>query len=181
MTERDVKVKILEGWYTIDSILFSNHAKKVIKEGSKFREYVSLKGAMLSNLHELYTHIGYDPEWDACPDTLKGLVEGAQQSAKYGKKLASNMIKNTKISEALKKKIVRESRERGVKDVNTFADKVIHERFTQLAMDNIFVGVPILESSCATCTQDFKGQVLEDAYKMMRNSLIHLADTCSKT
>lgn len=180
MVEKDVKVKILEGWYTIDSILFSKHAKNVIKEGSKFREYVSLKGAMLSNLHELYNHIGYNPEWDSCPDTLKGLVEGAKHSAINGKKLASNMIKNTKISEALKKKIVRESREKGITNVNSFADKVIHEKFTQLAFDNIFVGIPILESGRAECTEDFKGQVLEDAYKMMRNSLIHLADTCSR-
>jgi hypothetical protein len=176
-----VKVKILENWYAIDSILFNKHARDVIKEGATFREYVSLKGALLSNLFEFYAHIQYSPVYKDLPTSVKSLTESSKQSARYAKTLAANILKNKGVQEALKKRIIRESQQQEIKNVDAYANKVVSEKFTQLSLDNVLVGVPILEARCISCTEDFKGQILEDAYKMMRNSLIDLSKKCIKT
>ena len=180
MKNRELMTKILEAWYVVDSILFNDHAKYVIKEGSKFREYISLKGAMLSSLYEYYSHIKYQPIYEdgVLPTDIKVLVENARKTAIYSKKVASKMLQKENIKTALKQKIIREAEENNAKDVNSFSEQVIQEKFTQLTLDNILVGIPVLDSQDQDKCDDMKGQILEDSYKMMRNNLMDLAKTC---
>jgi len=173
-----VKIKNLENWYVIDSILFNDHAKKVIKEAKQFEQYISLKGAMLSSLFEYYNHIRYIPKYPEQPTSVKTLTESAKQNAIFAKKMAANIMAESRVREALKKKIVREGR--NSPDMNKFADKVIKEKFTQLALDNALVGIPVIESTKKAACDDFTGQMLEDSYKQMRNAIVRLSKTCTK-
>ena len=181
MKNKQLMTKVLEHWYAIDSILFNDHAKYVIKEGSMFREYVSLKQAMLSSLYEYYSHIQYNPEYNTPPVEVKALVESARVSALYGKKLASNIINKEDVRKALGKKIVKEARERNITDVDGFSDHIVNEKFVQISLDNILVGIPVMEAVCPKCCNDVKGQVMEDAYRMLRQNLMDLAASCTKT
>jgi CRISPR/Cas system CSM-associated protein Csm4 (group 5 of RAMP superfamily) len=173
-----IKVKILEDWYVIDSILFNDHAKKVIKEAKKFEQYISLKGAFLSSLFEYYNHIKYVPKYEIQPTSVKTLTEAAQKNAIFARKMATNIMAEARVREALKKKIVREGR--NTSNMDKFADKVIKEKFTQLALDNALIGIPVIEATMKTACDDFTGQMLEDSYKQMRTAIIRLAKTCTK-
>lgn len=182
MNSRELKTKILENWFAIDSILFNDHAKYVIKEGRSFREYISLKGALLSNLYEFYNHIGYTPviEEDNFPKNEKALIENSRQSSIYAKKLAATTLSREDVKGALKKKIVREAKERNVKDPAKFSKLVAEQKFRQISLDNILIGIPILECQNRDKMDDVKGQILEDAYKMMRDQIVKLAESCTK-
>jgi len=179
MKNRKLMTKILEHWYAIDSLLFNDHAKYVIKEGSKFREYITLKQATLSSLYEYYQHIKYNPIIEST-GSEKVLIENARKSAIYGKKLASNILNKESVRSALSKKILREAKENNIKDVDGYSSVVVREKFTQISIDNVLIGVPILECVCKECCNDIKGQVMEDAYKMLRNNLIELSQSCTK-
>ncbi len=177
----NVKIRVLESWYIIDSLLFSDHARNVIKEGSMFREYVSLKGAILSNLYEYYSHIDFNPVYGkAAPTSVRALTESAKINASKARKLSSNILKKEGIKEALKNRIAKESKVRKIKNIGKFTDKIITEKFIQIALDNALIGLPLLEAKNMKKCNDFKGQILEDAYKMMRNSIIEIARKCMK-
>ena len=180
MDNRTIKVKILESWYIIDSVLFGDHSRNVVKENATFREYASLKGALLSNLFEYYTHIKYTPVYESVPHGVKQLTIAARDSARYSKKLASNILQQEAVKEAIKRRVIRESKDRKIENVETFTDSLITEKFIQIALDNALIGVPVLEARSIKNTEDFRGQILEDTYKMMRNSLIDLSRKCTK-
>ncbi len=180
MNNRELMTKILEHWYSIDSVLFNDHSKYCIREGSKFREYVTLKGAMLSSLYEFYQHIKYQPiyEKEILPTNLKSLVENAKHSAIYSKKISSKILNKENVKQSLKNKIIKESKEKKIKDFKSFSDKVINEKFNQMSLDNILIGIPIIECSNMNACKDIKGEILRESYILMRNNLVDLAMSC---
>jgi len=178
MSVNPVKVKILEEWYVVDSILLGGHAKDVISSPKQFEQYVALKGSLLSSLFEFYSHIKYIPKYDKVPRSVRTLTEAAKQTAIHCKKLASNIMNKDIVRESLKKKIVREGK--NTSDMDKFADKIIREKFNQLALDNALMGIPIIEAANKKACEDFTGQMLQDSYKLMRNAVVRLAKSCTK-
>lgn len=180
MDKRSTVVKNLESWYTIDSILFNDHAKNVIKEGEMFKEYVSLKASLLSNLAECWAHIGYSPTTAVV--SVKALQESAVVSAKRGKVLASNMLTKESVKKKMTNMIVQESKKKDVpaNQFSNFSEKFITEKFYQIALDNALIGIPVIESASPDKINDFKGEVLEEAHRMMRSHLVRIALLSSK-
>jgi len=164
-------IENLKHWYVIDSILLNEHASKVFAKGSDYKQYLVLKAALLSNLYEFHRHVGFDPK-DKKYSSDKVLQESAVESAKSGKALAAKMIQRPEFKKHIKEFIVRESVKRKV-DKSEFSRKVISERFMRMALDNVLVGLPLLESANPEKAKDFEGEILEEAYRMMRTSLIH--------
>jgi len=183
MTEETKKVvtsKILESWYAIDSVLFNNHARNVIKEGKVFEEYTCLKASLLSNLYEYWVRSEYTPVETSIPSTVTELQESAVVYAKKGKMLASTIMTKESVKAKIKNTIVSEAKRRNVKDLSAFSDKIIQEKFLQISLDNILTGLPLLECRKPMVDQDFDVQILESGHKMMRNSLIRLALSAKK-
>lgn len=177
--KKAIQTKILENWYIIDSVLLNGHAKGKIKSPKLFEQYVSLKAAFLHTLFEFYSHINYIPRYeDGLPKSVKALTEQAKLSAKSSKKIAASILHKENVREALKKRIIKEAEERKITDMNTFSDKIIKEKFIQFSLDNALMGLPLLESSNKKALDDFKGQMLNESYKMYRNAIIQLARTC---
>ncbi len=175
-----VQTKILENWYIMDSLLLNGHAKEKIKDAKLFEQYVSLKAAFLHTLHELYGHINYIPEYEREPKSVRTLTEHAVAGAKHAKKLAANIMHKEDVRTALKKRIVQEAETKQVTDMDAFSDNIIKEKFTQIALDNALIGIPVLESKNKAAFDDFKGEMLNEAYKMYRNELVKLARICMK-
>lgn len=169
--------KNLENWYIIDSILFNDHARNVIKEDSVFKEYVSLKASLLSNLYEYWQHVNYSPVDSKIPSNVKTLQESAKISARRGKTLASELISRDSFKAKLKTHILEESKKHNVTDLNTFQSKIIQEKFKQLALDNCLIGLPLLESKNVTSVCNFECKILENAHKVMRDKLVKLSMT----
>lgn len=175
------KIKVLENWYIIDSILFNGHAKKFIKEAKDFEQYITLKGAFLSTIYEYYCHIKYVPSYgDSVPVSTKQLCESAKTSAVYARKLAANIIHKEAVKESLKKKIIREAAKKNIKNMDKFSETVVHESFIKLSLDNALVGLALLEAADRAKKDDFSGSIFYESYKMYRDSLIHLSRTCTR-
>jgi len=164
-------VENLKNWYTVDSILLNEHAANVFVKGSDYKQYISLKAAMLSNLYEFHNHIGYTPKSPNYKSD-KVLQESAVKDAKGCKSLAAKMIQRPEFKNTMKEYIIKESVKRNITDKANFSRKVISERFMRMALDNALVGLPLLESKTPQKSKDFEGSILEEAYRMMRTSLI---------
>lgn len=171
---KKVKTKILESWYAIDSTLLNGHAAEVISEGKVFQEYVAIKSSLLSNLYEYWVKSNYVPK-DEIPQDSKQLQESAIQQAKRCKEVAATLLKKESVKKKIKAYVMSESAKHGVKDMNAFSDKVVQEKHLEVSIDNLLIGIPVLESSTPVknCSADCK--ILENAHKMMRSTLIRLA------
>ena len=173
--------KILECWYSTDSILFNNHARNIIQEGTVYKEYITLKASLLSNLFEYWCKIGYSPK-DTFPKNEKALMESAVIIASRAKKLAASLIGKESFQKNIQQHIVNESKKHDVKDIVKFTDKLICEKFVRISLDNILIGLPMLESNNVPEKNniDFSIKMLEEAHKTLRNSIIHLALSSKK-
>jgi hypothetical protein len=176
MNKKNVQVvtEILKYWYFIDSVLLNDHAKNVIVKESDYNEYVSLKAAVLSDLYEFYNYIGYSPKNSKIPSDTKTLQEQAVQMAKKSKSVSATMLECKDMKSHLKKVIMNEFTQTK-KDVNKISDTVINERFIKMSLDNMLIGVPILECKNKTNVSDFKGGMLEQAYLTMRSEMVKIA------
>jgi hypothetical protein len=166
--------EMLKCWYFIDSVLLNGHAKKVIVKESDFNEYVSLKAAILSDLYEFYNYIDYNPKNTKIPENHKVLQEQAVYMAKKSKIVSAKMLECSDMKSHLKKVIMSEF-SRTKNDVNDISDLVINERFTKMALDNILIGVPVLECKNQSKVSDFKSGMLEQAYLSMRSEMLKIA------
>ena len=166
--------EILKCWYFIDSVLLNGHAKQVIVKESDYNEYVSLKAAVLSDLYEFYNYIEYGPKNMKVPGDHKILQEQAVHMAKKSKAVSARMLECVDMKSHLKKVIMSEFA-RTKKDVNKISDTVINERFTKMALDNMLVGIPVLECKNKSKVSDFKGGMLEQAYLTMRSEMFKIA------
>jgi len=178
-TRKKVISKLLENWYAIDSVLLNGHARSVIKEGKAFKEYTALKASVLSNLFEYWQKVQYVPTEDV-PSEIKALQESAKQDAIKSKKLAGKLLIKESVKKKLKGIVMTEATKYGIDDINEFGDKVIQEKFLELALDNLMIGIPVLESKKATSKCDVDCKILEDAHRMMRSSLVRIALSAKK-
>jgi hypothetical protein len=160
-------IENLKHWYSIDSLLLNEHASKAFVKGSDYKEYLVLKSSLLSNLYEFHNHIGYKPK-DVEYGSDKVLQESAVKLAKTSKALTSKMMQRPEFMKQIKESLKHE-----VTDKAAFSSKLISERFTRMNLDNILIGLPLMESVSPNKAKDFEGAILEEAYRMMRTSLIH--------
>lgn len=177
--KKRVTSKLLENWYAIDSILLNGHARQVIKEGRVFKEYTALKASILSNLYEYWNKVHYFPTEDV-PSELKTLLENAKSNAIKSKQLAGKLLTKESVKKKLKGIVMTEASKYGIENVNDFGDKIIQEKFLELSLDNLMIGVPILESRKTTSKCDVDCKILEDAHRMMRSSLVRIALSSKK-
>lgn len=177
--KRSLITENLKNWYLIDSVLLNGHAKHVFESGKDFQEWITIKSAMLQNLFEYYSYIKYNPKMKEMANS-KVLQEAAVFEAKRAKSTASRMMMTDKFKQHIKSYISESLEQRPVRDVRTFRDKVITERFLRMSLDNALIGVPLLESGITDTGKDVKIVVLEESYRLMRNSLIHLSKTAKR-
>lgn len=164
----------LKNWYLIDSILLNGHAKKVIVSENDFQEYISLKAALLSNLFEFYRHIDYIPRDRTLSRSDRQLQECAVRDAKKSKSVAASMIQSESFVSTIKSFILKEAKEKNIKNIREFSDKIITSRFLKMALDNMLIGVPVIESNDPSKCSDFKGELLEQTYLTIRSDLIKM-------
>ena len=172
-------VETLRNWYFIDSVLLNDHAKYAITEKKDFEEYISLKAALMSDLQELYNHVGYKPE-NNVPSNHRKLQESARHLAIKSKEIAARMLENKDMMTHMKK-VIREQFEKKPKtDFTVLSDKVINERFMKMCLDNILVGKPMLTCEHQDKVSDFKAEILEQGYLTIRSDMIKIAKKYNK-
>ena len=171
---KDNTVKQLENWFVVDKMLFENDAKKVIKSGSLFREYLSLKASFLSNLNEFYQHLNLKFNI-VKPKNEKVLQEQADEVVKKSKALATSLLSRESTKKTITEQVRIQTKKIANPDINKISDIIVESKFQSLSIDNAFIGIPMMENKIQMIPDDFKAQIYFEAYKLQRNALIQIA------
>jgi len=170
-TNKGRKTVILESWFVIDQILFGRPAKEVLSE-DKMSQYLTSKGAFLSNLYEIYSRLGYSPDSDF--DKISDMVESARLVATEATKKAKDYVQHVSVSKLVKEEIQKTSELEGLKEEQV-AKFVVLKRMNAVAMDSALLETIVKESKKQDQVSDWQGKVLIDAHKTLRDNLIDIS------
>ena len=178
MLRKESKVRILENFYALDFVFFGKPLKEVSVCCPGFiAEYVSIKGALLSTLVEMYKLIDHKPAAISQKVGGRMLRENSKKAAIAARDNSKKLVKSTKglrdvktsvqeaISKNKKKKL----------DVDKLTESKIKEKAFSLAVDNLLVARALRESKQVAKLNEWDGKIIEDAYKVLRESLVESA------
>ncbi len=176
---KETKIRILENFYSIDYVLFGKPLKNIeLKEDCEVcnaalvEEYVATKGALLSTIIEMYKLIGHNPEAIQEKFNVKQLNEMAIDSAKTARKNALSLLDTPRGKASIKDRLVESLTENKKVDLEEEVKTRIKEKAFSLAIDNLLVSRAISESTNYKELDSWTGKIIEDAYKILRDSLI---------
>jgi len=165
-----MKSEVLKHWFGIDSILFGQKATDSLSEEG-ISKYLSTKGALLSNLFEIYKKI--DIETETKFDTVADMVKESIELAGVSKKRARELLESESVT-----KMVRDE----IKDIGSVeslterqvARYVILKRRNAVAIDSMVLESALTEEQMKLLN-DWQGKVLIDAHKTLRDNLIEIS------
>jgi len=174
MLTKDSKIKVLENFYGIDYTLLGKPVSEVGVCCPFFlEEYMSVKGALMSVVIEMYKLIDHAPKpiFEGKIDRTI-LKECAIQNAKNARATAKKLVASESGRQSVKKRVLATLSES--KDVSTekLVQETIRRKSFSLAVDNILVGSAITESNNYSALNSWEGKILEDAYKILRDQLV---------
>lgn len=178
MLTKESKMRILENFYAIDYTLFGKPVTKIETCcPATINEYVTVKGALLSVMIEMNKLVDHIPNEISNKNiTSKDLKYMARESARLARENAKLLVSTDKGKEDIKREL-RESlfeNEDG-SSVEDLVQEKIRTKTFGLALDNLLVARTINESLSHNNLNEVEGVILEDAYKVLRDSLVELA------
>ena len=180
MLTKESKYRILENFYGLDYALFGKPVNEV-KVCCPFftEEYTSAKGALLSALIEIYEITKHSPK--VINEQLSGevLKKMAKRSAKIARENSEKLV-TSKAGRNDIKKSLRESISH-TKDKKVNIEKAVQEHIRRkaysLAVDHLLLGRTINETKNFEVLDTWKGKVIGEAYKTLRDNLVEHAMT----
>ena len=176
MLTKESKMRILENFYAIDYTLFGKPVTKVDSCcPATLNEFITVKGALLSVMVEMNKLVSHIPEEINDNITSKNLKAFARESAKLARENAQLLVSTDQGKDDIKREL-RESmsNEDGVSMEDLVQEKIREKTFA-LALDNLLVARTVNESATFDKLNEVEGVILEDAYKVLRDSLVELA------
>jgi len=165
------KKVMIEGWFSVDYILFDNDAKEVLNE-SVFDSYVSAKGAMLSNLRDIYKFLDYEPKSKIVYKNVSELFDYIGDKVDETREDVLDLMK-TESSIACIKQEITEMRidEKDIAEANITRD-VVEKRYRCSVVDAILLNDAMSSVEDKHVFESFDFKILIDAHKLLRDSLI---------
>lgn len=173
MLQKESKIRILENFYSLDYIFFGKSIKEMESCCPALTEdYLSVKGALMSLMIEMYKLIDHSPaELDGVADR-ESLQNAAKVNAEIARENAQMLVQSKKgradIKNSLKESIKEDSELNVEEEVK---DKIRQKAFS-LAMDNVLISRSVTEATNYEKLNDWEGQIIEDAYKVLRDNLV---------
>ena len=172
------KIRILENFYALDYVFFG----KPVTESTVccpffIQEYLSVKGAILSVIIEMFKLVEHKPEVISERVDSKNLQKMAISTAKSARANCKKLVVTEKGKEDVKnmvKEALNESKGSDVK-MEDIVQKKIREKSFSLAVDNLLIARTISESKGYKKMNEWEGKILEDAYKILRDQLVECA------
>lgn len=177
MLKKESKIRILENFQSIDYVLFGKPVTKVgVCCPVMIEEYLTVKGALMSLMIEMYKLVKHSPETITEKVDVDTLKEMAKESALVARENSKALVASESGRKDVKKSL-HESLSKTKKDVNV--EKLIQEKIRDkaycLAIDNLLVGRAITESKKYDKLNTWNGKLIEDAYKTLRDNLVECA------
>jgi len=176
MLTKESKIKVLEGFYSIDYAIFGKPLKNVhnccpvIKE-----EYVSIKGALLSVYIEMLKLMEHQPKSYEEKVNMKQLKENAIASATSAREASRKVVTTERSRNDIKAELKEALSEDKKLDVTALVETKIREKAFRLAVDNILVAQALREARNLEAMKSWEGEIIEDSYKILRDSLCEVS------
>lgn len=176
MLSKESKMRVLESFYGIDYVLFGKPIKNVssccpvIKE-----EYISIKGALLSVYVEMLRLMEHTPQTINERVDTKVLLKMARENAKSAREASKAVVTTEKARSDIKTELKEALKENKKADVSKVVETKIREKAFRLAIDNLLVARALQEASNLEAMNDWTGRIIEDSYKILRDSLCETA------
>lgn len=173
---KETKIRLLENFYSLDYIYFGKPVTEVdVCCPALTEEYLQVKGALLSTVLEMYKIVSHVPKTIRETVNTKKLHSMAKKSAKIARENCEKLV----TTESGKADIKREVSKLLAEDNSLVPDKVVAEKIREkafsLATDNLLVARTLAESKNYSRLNEWEGQIIEDAYKVLRDSLVESA------
>lgn len=173
---KESKIRLLENFYATDYVLFGRRLKEVDESClACAEEYMSIKGALTSVMIEMFNLVSHKPEVIEEHVNSKVLHVMARKSAQVARDNSRSIIESAKARKDIKSEI-RETIELGEgSSIEEVTKKKIQEKAYKLALDNLLIARMVSESADYQKLNTWSGKIIEDAYKILRDSLVESA------
>lgn len=176
MLSKESKIKVLENFYALDYIFFGKPLKKFESCCPAVRqEYLSVKGALMSIIVEMLKLIEHSPEKLTERIKTDGLLKNAREGAKLARENSKRIVSSKRSRDNIKAELREAIRENKDVDISKEVEQKIREKAFCLAADNLLIARLISESKNYKNLNDWSGRILEDSYKILRDSLVESA------
>jgi len=175
---KSAKIKLLENFYGVDFVFFGKPVKEVeVCCPVLVTEYLSVKGALLSTLIEMYKLVEYTPKGISEKVDTKKLMEGSSKVAEWARGKARDLMIKRRSRNYVKEQITKvlEADPSKKKEIEAITEAKIREQAYSFAIDTMLVARMLAESKSYLKMNDWKGKILEDAYRILRDNLIECA------
>lgn len=167
---KSMKAEVLKHWFGLDSILFGRKATESLTE-EILSNYLTTKGALLSNLFEIYKKIGLKSNVNF--ETVAEMVKESMELANTSKKRAKELLESESVTKMVREEI------KDIGSVESLSEKevaryVISKRRNAVAIDSMLLET-IITKEQKKLLNDWKGKILVNAHKLLRDNLIEIS------
>jgi len=176
MLSKETKIRVLESFYGLDYVFFGKPVNKletccpVVKE-----DYVTVKGALLSVFIEMLKLMEHKPEKVNEKLDSRAIYEAARENAELTRENVRKIVESEKAKQNIKEDVKRTLESDESLDVQKIVKEKITEKSFRLAVDNFLVARALTESKNISNLNEWTGQLIEDSYKILRDSLVENA------
>ena len=177
MLSKESKIRILENFYALDYVFFGKPVKKMESCcGALVEDYLAVKGALSSVVIEMLKLIRHSPEKITEKVNLKTMTKNAIESAKLCRENAKKIVSTEQARNNIKVDLKDQLKESDDKDIiPKLIERLIRAKAFRLATDNLLIAKAISESKSYNELNEWSGKIIEDSYKILRDSLVESA------
>jgi len=136
---------------------------------------LTIKGSLLSVLSEMYKVTKHSPKPIGQKLTEKRLHILAAESAKIARQNSKAILVTEKSEKDIKKAVKSLIQESKKVKINEAVEKTIRKKGFSLAIDNLLISRMLNESKSPKSLNEMDGRIIEEAYKVLRESLVDSA------
>lgn len=176
MLTKESKIKVLENFYALDYVFFGKSVKEMESCClALVEDYMSVKGAVLSVIVEMYKLVGHMPEPINEKINSAFLMRSAKQRARISREMCHKLVGSEKGRADIKSEL-REALANNEKvNINELVENSIRTKAFRLACDHLLIATTISESINYEELNEWSGRIIEDSYKILRDSLVDSA------
>jgi len=179
MLSKESKIRVLEGFYGLDYLFFGKQLKDLKIDPAIAENYLVLKSALSSVVVEMFKIVDHQPVIKEKIDA-SALLECAKRDAEASKIICKKLVVTEDGKEDIKAQVKELLKENSdiVKEVpiSQIVKEEVERKAFSLAIDTLLIAKMLRESKRYQALNEAEGRVLEDSYKLIRDSLIEAAN-----
>jgi len=177
MLSKESKIRVLENFYGLDYVFFGKPLSKIDESCCPImkEEYLSVKGALISVYIEMIRMVNHTPEKLKKVMETNDILKNAREMAKVARDNAKAIVAAEQSRENIKLELKSALEEDKDIEVTSWVENTVREKAFGMAVDNMLIARILSESTDYDTLNDWSGRLVEDSYKILRDSLVESA------